>query len=179
MRETDTVERLMRLYLKEVVLRHGVPVSIIFDRDSRFTLCFWQSLQKALDSVNGWDKHLPLVEFSYDNSYHTSIKAALFEALYSRNCRSPVYWAEVKNSQLTSPEIIHETTEKNIKIKSRIQAVIDHQKSYADKCLSDESLVIPLEEIQIDDKLHFVEEPVDIMDREVKWLKQSLISIIK
>ncbi|GKG14546.1 putative reverse transcriptase domain-containing protein, partial [Tanacetum coccineum] len=59
-----------------------------------------------------WDRHLPLVEFSYNNSYHTSIKAAPFEALYGRKCRSPICWAEVGDAQLTGPEIIHETTEK-------------------------------------------------------------------
>ncbi|GJX32968.1 reverse transcriptase domain-containing protein [Tanacetum coccineum] len=135
MKETDTMEKLTRLYLKEVVSRHGVPVSIISDRDSRFTSRFWQSLQKALgtrldmstayhpqtdgqrakiiqtledmvcacviDFGNGWDKHLPLVEFSYNNSYHTSIKTAPFKALYDRKCRSPVYGAEVGDSRLT------------------------------------------------------------------------------
>nr|GEW19231.1 transposon Ty3-G Gag-Pol polyprotein [Tanacetum cinerariifolium] len=60
----------------------------------------------------GWDRHLPLVEFSYNNSYHTSIKVALFEALYGRKCRSPICWDEVRDAQLTDPEIVHETTEK-------------------------------------------------------------------
>ncbi|GJY62518.1 putative reverse transcriptase domain-containing protein [Tanacetum coccineum] len=159
-KETDTMERLTRLYLKEVVSRHGVSVSIISDRDSRFTSHFWQSLQKALgthldtstayhpqtggqsertiltledmlracviDFGNGWDKHLPLVEFLYNNGYHTSIKAAPFEALYGRKYRSPVCWVEVGDVQLTSPKIVHETTEKII------QAASDRQKSYAD-----------------------------------------------
>ncbi|GJT39858.1 putative reverse transcriptase domain-containing protein [Tanacetum coccineum] len=142
----------------------------------------------------GWDRHLPLVEFSYNNSYLTSIKAAPFEALYGCKCRSPICWAKVEDSQLTSPEIIHETTEKIVQIKIRIQAARDRQKSYADvrrkplefqvgdkvmlkvspwkgKCMSDETLAIPLDEIQVDDKLHFIEEPVEIMDREVKRLK--------
>ncbi|GJX87115.1 putative reverse transcriptase domain-containing protein [Tanacetum coccineum] len=74
----------------------------------------------VIDFSNGWDKHLPLVEFSYNNSYHTSIKAAPFEALYGRKCLSPVCWAEVGDSQLTGPEIIHETTKKIIQIKSKI-----------------------------------------------------------
>nr|GFA33585.1 hypothetical protein [Tanacetum cinerariifolium] len=164
MREDDMLEKLTRQYLKEVVSRHGVPVSIISDRDGRFTLKFWKSLNKALgtrldisttyhpetdgqsertiqtledmlcacvlDFGKGWDKHLPLVEFSYNNSYHTSIKAALFKALYGRKCRSPICWAEV-----TGPEIIHETTEKIVQIKSRIQSARDHQKSYADRGL--------------------------------------------
>ncbi|GKD33894.1 putative reverse transcriptase domain-containing protein [Tanacetum coccineum] len=255
MRETDPMEKLMKLYMKEVVTRHGVPVSIISDRDGRFTSLFWKALNKALgtrldmstayhpeidgqsertiqtledmlracvlDFGKNWDRHLPLVEFSYNNSYHTSIKAAPFEALYGRKCRSPVCWAEVGDAQLTGPAIIHETTEKIIQIKNRIQAARDRQKSYANirrkpmvfqvgdkvmlkvspwkgvvrfgkrgklnprhvgpfkKCLSDESLVIPLEELRVDDKLHFVEEPVEVMDREIKQLKRSHIPIIK
>ncbi|GKF84619.1 putative reverse transcriptase domain-containing protein, partial [Tanacetum coccineum] len=145
MREDDSMEKLTRQYLKEVVLRHGVPVSIISDRDSRFTSHFWKSLPKylgtkldmstayhlqtdgqsertiqtledilrscVLDFGKGWDKHLPLVELSYNNSYHTSIKVAPFEALYGRKCRSPISWAEIGDSQLTSPEIIYEKTE--------------------------------------------------------------------
>ncbi|GJY73069.1 putative reverse transcriptase domain-containing protein [Tanacetum coccineum] len=86
----------------------------------------------VIDFGKGRDSHPPLVEFSYNNNYHTSIKAAPFKALYGRKCRSPVYWIEVRDSQFTSPEIIHETTEKTIQIKSRIQATRDHQKSYAD-----------------------------------------------
>ncbi|GKB19815.1 hypothetical protein Tco_0853738, partial [Tanacetum coccineum] len=178
--------------------------------------------------------------------------AAPFQALYGRNCRSPVCWAEVRDAQLTGLEIIHETTEKIIQIKQRIQATRDRQKSYANvrrkplefqvcdrvmlkvlpwkgvirlgkqgklnpryigpfkvlskvgtvayrlelpqqfsrvhstfhisnlkKCLSNEPLAIPLDEIHIDDKLYFVEEPVEIKDREVKQLKQSRIPIIK
>nr|GFA04430.1 putative reverse transcriptase domain-containing protein [Tanacetum cinerariifolium] len=201
---------------------------------------------------SGWDKHLPVVEFLYNNNYHTNIKAAPFEALYGRKCRSPICWAEVGDRQLTGPEIIHETTEKIVQIKSRIQAARDRQKSYADvrrkplefqvgykvmlkvspwkgvirfgkrgklnpryigpfkilakvgtvayrvelpeqlsrvhstfhvlkleKCMADEPLAIPLNEIQVDDKMNFIEEPVEIMDREVKRLKQSRIPIVK
>ncbi|GJR91556.1 putative reverse transcriptase domain-containing protein [Tanacetum coccineum] len=106
MREDDTLEKLTRLYLKEVVSKHGVPVSIISDRDGKFTSHFWKSLNKALGT-----------RLDMSNSYHpehdgSDIKAAPFEALYGRKCRSPICWAEVGDSQLTGPEIIHETTEK-------------------------------------------------------------------
>ncbi|GKB65007.1 putative reverse transcriptase domain-containing protein [Tanacetum coccineum] len=126
MKETDSMEKLTRQYLKEVVLRNGVLVLIISDQDIKFTSHLWKSLNKALEDMlracvidfgKGWDRHLPLVEFSYNNSYHTSIKATPFEALYGRKCRSPICWAEVGDAQLTSPEIIHETTEKIIQIK--------------------------------------------------------------
>ncbi|GJX08300.1 putative reverse transcriptase domain-containing protein [Tanacetum coccineum] len=178
MRETDPTEKLMKLYMKEVVTRHGVLVSIISDRDSKFTSLFWKALHKALGTRR--------------SSYQTSIKVAPFKALYGRKCRSPVCWVEVGDDQLTGPTIIHETTEKIVQIKSRIQAARDRQNSYANirrkpleyqlgdrKCLSNESLVIPLEELHVDDKLHFVEEPVEVVDREMKRLKRSRIPIIK
>ncbi|GJT76191.1 putative reverse transcriptase domain-containing protein [Tanacetum coccineum] len=165
-RENDPLDKLARLYLNRIVARHGIPVSIICDRDGRFTSNFWRSFQKALgteismstayhpetdgqsertiqtledmlracviDFGKGWVKHLPLAEFSYNNSYHASIKAAPYEALYGRKCRSPVCWAEVGEAQLTGPELIQETTEKIVLIKQRIQAAQDRQKSYAD-----------------------------------------------
>ncbi|GKB20106.1 putative reverse transcriptase domain-containing protein [Tanacetum coccineum] len=83
------------------------------------------------DFGKGWEKHLPLVEFSYNNSYHANIKAAPFEALYGRKCRSPVCWAEVGDVKLTGPKIIQETTEKIIQIRQRLQATRDWQRSYA------------------------------------------------
>ncbi|GJY99279.1 putative reverse transcriptase domain-containing protein [Tanacetum coccineum] len=128
--------------------------------------------------------------------YHANIKATPFEALYGRKCRSPVCWAEVGDVQLTGPEIIHKTTEKIIgpfKILERIGSVAYKLElpeelsnvhntihvSNLKKCLSNESLVIPMKELRLDDKLNFVEEPVEIMDREVKQLKQSHIPIVK
>nr|GEV57771.1 putative reverse transcriptase domain-containing protein [Tanacetum cinerariifolium] len=142
----DSMENLTRLYIKEIISLHGVPISIISNCDSHFTSRFRQSLQSALGTQmdmsmtyhpeidrqsestiqtledmlrayviefgKRWEKHLPLIEFSYNNSYHASIKAAPFEALYGRKCRSPVCWAEVGDVRLTEPKIIHETTEK-------------------------------------------------------------------
>ncbi|GJU10935.1 putative reverse transcriptase domain-containing protein [Tanacetum coccineum] len=260
-RENDPLDKLARLYLNRIVARHGIPASIICDRDGRFTSNFWKSFQKALgtdismstayhpetdgqsertiqtledmlracviDFGKGWVKHLPLAEFSYNNSYHASIKAAPYEALYGRKCRSPVCWAEVGEAQLTGPELIQETTEKIVLIKQRMQAAQDRQKSYADrkrkpmeyevgdrvmlkvlakvgkvayklelpqelsrvhhtfhvsnlkKCYADEPLVMPLEGIHVDDKHQFMEEPVEIMGREIKRLKRSRIPLIK
>nr|GEV06077.1 putative reverse transcriptase domain, ribonuclease H-like domain, aspartic peptidase domain protein [Tanacetum cinerariifolium] len=85
----------------------------------------------VIDFGKGWERHLPLVEFSYNNSYHASIKAAPFDALYGRKCRSPVCWAEVGDIQLAGPAIIHETTKKIIQIRQCLQAARDRQRSYA------------------------------------------------
>ncbi|GJV80387.1 putative reverse transcriptase domain-containing protein [Tanacetum coccineum] len=284
--EDYKMEKLARLYLNEIVARHGVPISIISDRDSRFTSRFWQSMQEALgtrldmstayhpqtdgqsertiqtledmlracvlDFGGSWDVHLPLVEFSYNNSYHSSMRCAPFEALYGRKCRSPILWAEVGEGQLIGPELVQETTEKISQIKDRLKAARDRQKSYVDKrrkplefsvgdyvllkvspwkgvvhfgkkgklaprfvgpfeiiekvgpvayrldlpeelngvhdtfhvsnlkkCLADPTLKVPLDEIQVDAKLNFVEEPVEILEREFKKLKRSRIAIVK
>nr|GEY64997.1 putative reverse transcriptase domain-containing protein [Tanacetum cinerariifolium] len=135
-KENDPMDELARLYLEKVVMRHGIPVSIIYDHDPRQNEMTIQTLEDMLracviDFGNGWERHLPLVKFSYNNSYHTSIKAASFEALYDQKCRSLVCWAEVGDAQLTSPKLIHETTEKIIQIKQRVQAARNCQKSYA------------------------------------------------
>ncbi|GJZ42534.1 putative reverse transcriptase domain-containing protein [Tanacetum coccineum] len=135
MRETDPLDKLARMYLKEVVTRHGIIVSIIYGQSERTIQTLEDMLRAcAIDFGKGWVNHLPLVEFSYNNSYHASIKAAPFEALYGRKCRSPVCWTEVGEAQILSPELIFfsKTTEKIIQIKQRMQAARDRQKSYAD-----------------------------------------------
>ncbi|GJT95968.1 putative reverse transcriptase domain-containing protein [Tanacetum coccineum] len=147
-----------------------------------------------------WDCHFPLVEFSYNNSYHASIKAAPYEALYGRKCRSPVCWSEVEDSQLTGSKLIRDTTEKIIEIKKPLLAILARvglvaytfelpeefkgvhstfHVSNLKKCLAEGDIVVPMDEIQLDDKLHMIEEPVEIVDREVKRLKQSRIPIVK
>ncbi|GJU28060.1 putative reverse transcriptase domain-containing protein [Tanacetum coccineum] len=257
------IDRLARLYFNEIVVRHGVSISIISDRDSCFTSRFWQSMQKALgtrldmstayhtqtdgqskstiqtledmltacvlDFRGSWDVHLPLVKFSYNNSYHSSVRCASFEVLY-----------------------VQETIEKISQIKDRLKVTRDRKKSYADKrekplefsvgdyvllkvspwicvvhfgkkrklahrfvrpfkiikkvgpvayrldlpeelngvhdtfhvsnlkkCLADPTLQVPLNEIRVDAKLNFMEEPVEILEREFKKLKRSRIAIVK
>nr|GEW75909.1 putative reverse transcriptase domain-containing protein [Tanacetum cinerariifolium] len=220
MKKTDPMDKLARLYLKEVVTRHGIPISIICDRDPRFTSIFWRAFQKAMGTrLDISMAYHPETDGQSERTIQTledMLRAsAPFKALYGRKCRSPVCWAEVRDAQLTSPELIHETIEKIVQIKQRIQAARDRQKSYNDlnpryigpfkvlakvgtiayrlklpqqlsrvhctfhvsnlkKCLSDEPLAISLDEVHIDDKLCFIDEPVEIMDREVKRLKQSL-----
>nr|GEW33898.1 putative reverse transcriptase domain-containing protein [Tanacetum cinerariifolium] len=200
------------------------------DGQSERTIQTLEDMLRAcvIDFGKGWERHLPLVEFSYNNSYHANIKAAPFEALYGRKCRSPVYWAEVGDVQLTRPKIIHETTEKiplEFQVRDRVKLKVSPYKgvirfgkqgklnpqyigpfkilkrigplayelelpeelsnihstfhiSNLKKCLCDESLVIPIKELHLDDKLNFVEALVEIMDQEVKQLKQSRIPIV-
>ncbi|GJZ03414.1 putative reverse transcriptase domain-containing protein [Tanacetum coccineum] len=139
-----------------------------------------------------WVNHLPLFEFSYNNSYHASIKAAPFESLYSRKCCSLVCWAEVGEVQLNGLEIVQETTKKIVQIKQRMQAARDRQRVTGSnpvhntfhvpnlkKCYADEPLAILLDGLHLDDKLQLVEESVEIMDREVKQLRRSRVLIFK
>nr|GEZ88127.1 hypothetical protein [Tanacetum cinerariifolium] len=125
------------------------------DRPCERTIQTLEEMLRAcvIDFGKGWVNHLPLVEFSYINSYHASIKAAPFEALYGRKCRSPVCWIEVGEFHLTGPEIVQETTEKIVQIKQIIQAARHRQKCYADL--------------------------KQFMDREVKRLRNSCVPIVK
>ena len=280
------MDMLARIYIKEIVSRHGVPISIISDRDSRFTSRFWQNFQKELgtrvnlstayhpqtdgqsertiqtledmlracviDFGGNWDEHLPLIEFAYNNSYHSTIKTAPSEALYGRRCRSPVCWTDMGRSPLAGPEIIEETTNKIIQIKERLKTSRDRQKSYADnrrkhlefqvgdrvflkvspwkgvirfgkrgklnpryigpfkiiqrigpvayrlelpeklqgihdtfhvsnlrKCLADESLFMPLQDVHINEKLNFVERPIQIIDRQIRKLRNREFPLVR
>ncbi|GKB57680.1 putative reverse transcriptase domain-containing protein [Tanacetum coccineum] len=184
MRKDYKMERLARLYLNEIVARHGVPISIILDRDSRLSLRF---LQEALGTCLRLitlrpmvrDVHLPLVEFSYNNNYHASVRCAPFEALYGRKCRSPIMWAEVgegvvrfrKKGKL-APRFVgpFEIIEKVGHVAYRIDLPEElngvhgtFHMSNLKKCLADPTLKVPLDDIRVDAKLNFVEESVEIL----------------
>nr|GFB03430.1 putative reverse transcriptase domain-containing protein [Tanacetum cinerariifolium] len=75
----------------------------------------------AIDFGSNWDTHLPLVELSYNNNYHSSIKCAPYEAFYGRKCQTPIAWVEVGESKLNGLEIIQETTDKILQIKERLE----------------------------------------------------------
>ncbi|GJU74061.1 reverse transcriptase domain-containing protein [Tanacetum coccineum] len=224
------------------------------DGPSEHTIKTLEDMLRAcvIDFGGSWNIHLPLAEFSYNNSYHSSIRCAPFEALYRRKCRSPVLWAEIGDSRLIRPEMVQETTDKVVVIRDRLKVARDRQKSYADnrrkplefqvgdhvmlkvspwkgvvrfgkkgklaprfvgpfeilerigsvayrlrlpeelsgvhdtfhvsnlkKCLADANLHVLLDEIKVDKTLRFVEEPLEIMNREVKTLKRSKIPIVK
>ncbi|KAD2805464.1 hypothetical protein E3N88_38841 [Mikania micrantha] len=255
------MDKLAKLYINEIVVRHSVPLSIISDRDSRFTSRFWQSLQKSLgtqlnssttdhpqtdgksertiqtledmlrtcvlDFGGNWDSHLPLIEFSYNNSYHRSIGCAPFEAFYGRKdkisqiqqrlqatrSRQKSYadkqgkplefqvgdrvmlkvspWKGVvsfaKKGKLTPRyvgpfEIIERIGPMayRLSLPNELSGVHDvFHVSNLKKCLADETLIIPVEEIQLDEHLRFVEEPLEIMNHKVKKLRRSRIPIVK
>nr|GEZ10288.1 putative reverse transcriptase domain-containing protein [Tanacetum cinerariifolium] len=224
-REDYKTEKLARLYINEIIARH-------------------ESLGNTARSEYRYHPETDGQKFSYNNSYHSSIKCAPFETLYGRKCQTPIAWTEVREGKLLGPEIIQETTDKIVQIKERLKVARDRQKSYADKrrkplefsvsdkvllkvsprkgivrfgkrsklspkyvgpfdivkrigpvayrlrlpqelvgvhdtfhvsnlkkCLASVNLHIPLDEVKVDDKLHFVEEPIEILDRGVKKLK--------
>nr|GEX24797.1 hypothetical protein [Tanacetum cinerariifolium] len=133
--------------------------------------------------ASSWDVHLPLAEISYSNSYHLSIRCALFEALYRRKCRSLVLWDEIRESRRKPLEFESSVTE-GVALELRgtfwKESVHDtFHMSNLKKCLADANFHVPLDEIKIDKTLRFVEEPIEIMDREVKSLKRSKISVVK
>ncbi|GJR90537.1 putative reverse transcriptase domain-containing protein [Tanacetum coccineum] len=238
MREDYKMDRLARLYLNEIVSIHGVPISIISDRDSRFTSRFWLSMQEALGTrLDMSTAYHPQTDGQSERTIQTS-KDMLRACVLDFGGSWDVYLllAEVGEGQLIGPELVQDTTEKISQIKDRLKFARDRQKSYAGKrrkplefsvsdfvlvkvspwkgvirfgkkgksaprfvgpfeivkkvgpvayrldlpeelngvhdtfhvsnlkkCLDDPTLQVPLDEIQVDAKLNFVEEPVEII----------------
>ncbi|KAJ9544711.1 hypothetical protein OSB04_024418 [Centaurea solstitialis] len=285
-RESSSAEKLAELFVRDIVSRHGAPVSIVSDRDPRFTSRFWNRFQEelgtklhfstafhpqtdgqsertiqaledmlracALDFGGSWDDHLPLAEFSYNNSHHSSIGMPPYEALYGRRCRTPVCWGEVGQREIGSTEVVLKTTELIDLLRERLAVAQSRQKSYADpkrkhvefqvgdfvllkvspwkgvirfrkrgklgprfigpfkilervgpvayrldlpeelslihstfhvsqlrRCVRDEAEVVPLEDIQVDERLNYVEKPVAILDRKTKVLRNKQIPLVR
>ncbi|GJY92545.1 putative reverse transcriptase domain-containing protein [Tanacetum coccineum] len=252
--EDYKMDRLARLYLNEIVARHGVPISIISDRDSRFTSRFWQSMQEAIGTrLDMSTSYHPQTDGQSERTIKTledMLRACVLDFRGSWDVHLTL--AAAGEGQLIGPELVQETTEKISQIKDRLKDARDRQKSYADKrrkplefsvgdyvllkvlpwkgvvrfekkgkltprfvgpfetiekvghvayrldlpeelnsihdtfhvsnlkkCLADPTLQVPLDEIRVDAKLNFVEEPVEILEREFKKLKCSRIAIVK
>ncbi|KAL0551864.1 hypothetical protein IC582_010953 [Cucumis melo] len=263
-KSTYTASKWAQLYMSEIVRLHGVPVSIVSDRDARFTSKFWKGLQTAMgtrldfstafhpQTDGSWDSYLHLMEFAYNNSYQATIGMAPFEALYGKCCRSPVCWGEVGEQRLMGPELVQSTNEAIQKIRSRMHTAQSRQKSYADvrrkdlefevgdkvflkvapmrgvlrferrgklsprfvgpfeilerigpvayrlalppslsivhdvfhvsmlrKYVPDPSHVVDYEPLEIDENLSYVEQPVEVLAREVKTLRNKQIPLVK
>nr|GEX42459.1 hypothetical protein [Tanacetum cinerariifolium] len=198
MREYYKIDRLARLYLNEIVARHGVSISIIFDHDSH-TSRFWQSMQEALGT--GFDMSMAYhpqtdVKFSYNNSCHFAVRCAPFEALYDRKCCFLIILKVVRDRQKSYADKRRKPLEFSVgdyvllkvspwkayrlRLPKELNGVHDtFYVSNLKKCLADPTLQVPLKEIQVDAKLNFVEEPMKILEREFKKLKRSEIAIAK
>ncbi|KAL2252851.1 UNVERIFIED_CONTAM: Transposon Tf2-11 polyprotein [Sesamum indicum] len=264
-RQNDSLDKLIELYVSEIVRLHGIPTSIVSDRDPRFTSHFWGSLQTALGTKlhfstafhpqtdgqsertiqtledmmrayiiefrRNWDDHLPLMEFAYNNSFHSSIGMAPYEALYGRKYRSPICWDIEGLRQLEGSELVQETVDKIKIVKKCLKAAQDRQKSYVDKhCKemeyegklspryigpyeilervgplayqlalstelsqthdvfhvsmvrryrSDPSHILHEPEMEVSEELTYVEEPMEILDRSIKRLRNKEIPMVK
>lgn len=165
-RTTNSASDLAPFYVREIVRLHGVPKTIVSDRDAKFVSKFWESLQSALGTQlrlstafhpqtdgqsertiqtledmlrccvlswkGGWEDHLALAEFAYNNSYHTSIRAAPFEVLYGRRCRSPLCWDAVGERAILGPDWVQQTVARVAEVRKNLLAAQSRQKSYAD-----------------------------------------------
>ncbi|GJY62690.1 putative reverse transcriptase domain-containing protein [Tanacetum coccineum] len=178
MRETDPMEKLARMYLKEVVMRHGIPISIICDRDPRFASNFWRSLQKAL----GTNLDMKIVQETTEKIIQIKqrIQAARDrQKSYADLKRKPMEF-QVGDKVRWTIQGVGKVVAYKLELPEELSRVHNtFHVSNLKKCYADEPLAVLLDGLHLDDKLQFVEEPVEIMDREVKRLKQSRIPIIK
>ncbi|KAL4017147.1 hypothetical protein IC575_024822 [Cucumis melo] len=244
-KSTYTASKWAQLYMSEIVRLHGVPVSIVSDRDARFTSKFWKGLQTAmgtrldfstafhpqtdgqterlnqvledmlracaLEFPGSWDSHLHLMEFAYNNSYQATIGMAPFEALYGKCCRSPVCWGEkdlefevgdkmflkvapmrgvlrFERRGKLSPRFVgpFEILERigpvayRLALPPSLSTVHDvFHVSMLRKYVPDPSHVVDYEPLEIDENLSYTEQPVEVLAREVKTLRNKEIPLVK
>ncbi|XP_071906041.1 uncharacterized protein [Coffea arabica] len=203
-----SMDKLAQVYMDEIVRLHGVPISIVSDRDPRFVSRFWQKFQETLgtklnlsttyhsqtdgqsertiqtledmlrtcilDFGGNWGQHMTLVEFTYNNSYHSSIQMAPYEALYGRKCRSPIYWDEIGERKRVGMVAYRLELLPSL---SRIHDVF--HVSMLKKYYSDPSHILQPKEIEIDESLTYEEKPVQLLDRKVKELRNKQILLVK
>ncbi|GJW45262.1 putative reverse transcriptase domain-containing protein [Tanacetum coccineum] len=193
-RETDPMDKLARMYLKEVVTRHGIPVLIICDHDPRFASNFWRSLQKALgtnlDMSTAYHQKA-LRDSSRDDRENHSDQAGI-QAAHDRQksyadlkCKPMEFQVGDRVMLKVSPwkgVVLERVGDIDYKLELPKELSRVHNTFHVSnlkKCYADEPLVVPLDRLHIDDKFHFVEEPIEIMDHEVKLLRQSRVPIVK
>ncbi|KAG8474789.1 hypothetical protein CXB51_031478 [Gossypium anomalum] len=251
------LDKLAELYVSQIVRLHGVPISIVSDRDPRFTSRFWKKLQEALGTKlhfstafhpqtdgqseqiiqiledmlrccilefsDSWERYLPLIEFTYNNSFQSSIKMAPYEALYGRKCRTPLFWTELGESKIFGVDLIKDAEQKVKIIRESLKAASDHQKSFGHKgklsprfigpyevserigpvayrlilppelerihnvfhvsmlrrYRSDPLHIINPSEIEVQSDLSYEEEPIRILARKVKELRNKKVPLVK
>ncbi|KAA0058926.1 reverse transcriptase [Cucumis melo var. makuwa] len=175
---TSTLDQLARLYVNKIVSQYGVPVSIVSDRDPRFTSKFWPSLQKTIGTglkFRSWDIHLPLMEFAYNNSYQSSIGMAPYEALYGRPCKTPVCWKEVREKKLVDKR------QRNLKFQvgDQVFLKLSPWRGVIRFRRKDPSHVFQEQPVELKEDLSYAEEPVQILDRKEQVLRNKTIPLIK
>ncbi|XP_052488011.1 uncharacterized protein LOC128041742 [Gossypium raimondii] len=205
--------KLVKLYISEIVRLHGVPVTIISDRDPRFTYQFWKKVHETLGS--SWEDYLPLVELAYNSSFQSSIQMTHYEALYGRKCRTPLCWTELGERRVLGPELVFETEDKvspwkkllrfgrmgklsprfirpyhilkrvgPVAYQLELPPALDriHDVFYVSilrRYHSDPTHIVLVEEIEVRPNLTFEEEPVHILDSDVKVLRRKSIPLVK
>ncbi|XP_070034204.1 uncharacterized protein [Nicotiana tomentosiformis] len=178
-------EQLVQVYIRAIVMLHGIPM----DGQSERTIQILEYMLRAcvMDFRDAWDLFLPLAEFAYNNNYRSSIHMAPYEALYGRRFQSLVGWFEPGEARLFDIDLVQDALERVKLIHDRLHTTQSRQKSYADqkvrdvafmKYHCDPSHMLNFSSVQLDKDLSYVEEPVAILDRQVRKLRWKSIASV-